>query len=57
MKRTFAIILCVLSLMVSVGAIVAGIVAMCVTDRLVQESQITAIETTLRTYADSLATI
>ena len=54
MKKKLAILLCILSLIVSAGAIVSGLVAMCVTDRLVSQSQIVAIETTLRTYADSL---
>ncbi|MBO4619122.1 MAG: hypothetical protein J5654_03345 [Victivallales bacterium] len=57
MRRTIAIILCVLSLVFSICAVICCIVGMKTTKQVIDQSQVVALETAMRTYADSLDSI
>ena len=54
MRRTIAITLCVLSLIVSIGGIICCTLVAEITKKLITESQVVALETSMRAYADSL---
>ena len=54
MRRTIAITLCVLSLIVSIGGIICCTLVAGITKKLITESQVVALETSMRAYADSL---
>ena len=54
MRRTIATTLCILSLIFSVGGITCCTVVAGITKKLITESQVVALETSMRAYADSL---
>ena len=54
MRRTIAITLCVLSLIISISGIICCIVVAGITKKLITDSQVTALETSMRAYANSL---
>lgn len=57
MRRTVAITLSVLSLIFSICGIICCAVGMGVTKQVIDQSQVVALETALRTYADSLDSV
>ncbi|MBQ4479644.1 MAG: hypothetical protein II943_03295 [Victivallales bacterium] len=57
MRRKIAIFLCAFSLLFSIACIACCAFLMSITDRLVSQSQVKALETTMRTYADALDSV
>lgn len=54
MRRTIAIVLCAISLIFSLAGVLCCLVGIGVTKQVINQSQVVAFETAMRTYADSL---